>query len=432
MVVAGVLLVSALTGAAPARAAVADEGGTPTAARAPARLPLEGYWHYAGGTVKVTARGGTINAVAATHLGLWDSGTSECVTWRPGEAAWGAVTGSGLDYVGMVRWWDDTKDPCQPIGDDTRATFTVSRDLRSLRVCSTPPGEDDAWRQCYTAYRRASVVATLGDSYSSGEGAGSYDRSSGSCHRSPYAWTKYLEARNPGRWQVDSFLACSGAVTFSLTQAFKGEPAQVTRFHPLTEVVTLTIGGNDVGFSSVLKNCVLSGNLVKKKNCVENGTIKKTRQFIRQHLEKYLVRAYSVVKASMPKDARFVVVGYPRLFPLAGKTEKCRWLDGQERKAVNALAVELNEKIRTVATRSGAEFVDVLDVLNGHEMCTSERRTWMFNLGRDARIDLKDAAQGPKAIKKLLRKLLTPETGHPTAPGQDAIARRVGRTLGYS
>ncbi|WP_418059981.1 SGNH/GDSL hydrolase family protein [Pimelobacter simplex] len=398
----------ALTGTAAPAPASAVASATPARAAATGPLPLAGYWSYAGGTVKVTARGGTITAVAATHLGLWGSGVNDCIIWRPGEAAWGAVTGSGLSYTGMVRWWDDTKDPCQPIGDDTQASFTVSRDGQSLEVCSTPP--NDGWRQCYRASKRPTMVASLGDSYSAGEGAGGYDPASRGCHRSPYAWTKYLEARNPTRWHVESFLACSGAEMPNLTGTFKGEGPQVSRIHPFTEVVTVTIGGNDTGFSDVLTSCFLRWKL-HQKNCVQKGKpYRQAKKFVRGPLASRLAASYQAIRAQAPKDARLVVVGYPRLFPLRGKAvRKCGWLVPQVRKALNGLAVELNNAIRATATRNGATFVDVLDTLSGHEACTGGA-SWVY--------PIKPATNA--------------QAGHPMPPWQYALARRIGSVLGYS
>lgn len=296
--------------------------------------------------------------------------------------------------------------PGQPIGDDTQASFTVSRDGQSLEVCSTPP--NDGWRQCYRASKRPTAVASLGDSYSAGEGAGGYDPASRGCHRSPYAWTKYLEARNPTRWRVESFLACSGAEMPNLTGTFKGEGPQVSRIHPFTEVVTVTIGGNDTGFSDVLTSCFLRWKL-HQKNCVQKGKpYGQAKKLVRGPLASRLAASYQAIRAQAPKDARLVVVGYPRLFPLRGKAvRKCGWLVPQVRKALNGLAVELDNVIRATATRNGATFVDVLDTLSGHEACTGGA-SWVY--------PIKPATNA--------------QAGHPMARGQYALARRIGSALG--
>jgi len=89
--------------------------------------------------------------------------------------------------------------------------------------------------------------AALGDSYSSGVGAGDY--SGGSCDRSAHAYAQqWADTHAPSSF---SFLACSGATT---TDVING---QVSALSLATTLVSITIGGNDAGFSSVMQTCVL-------------------------------------------------------------------------------------------------------------------------------------------------------------------------------
>lgn len=71
----------------------------------------------------------------------------------------------------------------------------------------------------------ATGYVALGDSYSSGVGAGSYDSSSGSCKRSTKAYPAlWAAAHSPSSF---SFTACSGArtVTFSPDSWARSAPA---------------------------------------------------------------------------------------------------------------------------------------------------------------------------------------------------------------
>lgn len=106
-----------------------------------------------------------------------------------------------------------------------------------------------------------SDYAALGDSYSSGEGNGNYAPGSNTatdkCHRSSTAYGPELAKR----FSVGSFqyVACSGAVTadlFAANHEYPGEGPQLSSLSAQTSVVTLTIGGNDVGFASILEACV--------------------------------------------------------------------------------------------------------------------------------------------------------------------------------
>lgn len=102
-------------------------------------------------------------------------------------------------------------------------------------------------------------VAILGDSFSSGEGAGAYDRrtttAANGCHRSPLT---YGAALFP---EVDLF-ACSGATTSDLlyrNARNDGEPAQVEQLRAggVYDAVLMTIGGNDIGFAQIIAACVI-------------------------------------------------------------------------------------------------------------------------------------------------------------------------------
>lgn len=119
----------------------------------------------------------------------------------------------------------------------------------------------------YTSPYQGKMIPTttkyvaMGDSYSSGEGSiDNYYTDGTTCHRSPDSYSQYLVsslALSPM-----NFVACSGAVTddlFGINAANPTEPAQLDYVNDDTEYVTLTIGGNDIGFGEVLKACASSG-----------------------------------------------------------------------------------------------------------------------------------------------------------------------------
>ena len=91
--------------------------------------------------------------------------------------------------------------------------------------------------------------AALGDSYSSGLGAGS-SYSGGSCDRSPQAFSALWSATHAGVRYVS--LACAGATTNDVAVQAQSIPAD-------TSLVSVTAGGNDVGFSTIMTTCALHG-----------------------------------------------------------------------------------------------------------------------------------------------------------------------------
>jgi hypothetical protein len=116
---------------------------------------------------------------------------------------------------------------------------------------------------------RLGGYVALGDSYSSGEGTGDYAYNSqftkNACHRSPHAYGPLLDSdRSLGTL---TFVACSGAITADLIgpnhehnidiNTGQPEAAQLDSLSSATKTVTLTIGGNDLGFVDVLQQCVI-------------------------------------------------------------------------------------------------------------------------------------------------------------------------------
>ncbi len=247
--------------------------------------------------------------------------------------------------------------------------------------------------------QRARPLAALGDSYSSGEATPPFDPSAPGCNRSTQAWP-LLAAAALGR--AGTNLACSGAQTKDVVNPYKGQPAQVDALkalRPRPGVVTITIGGNDAGFSTVIGACVLT-------NCVKTGAVAAAKVTVLTVLPDRLLDTYRAVRKAAPR-ARLVVVGYPRLFPRRqADVTGCPWLESRERRALNAAGDLLNFEIRLAAWRAGARYVDVADALAGHELCTKD--SWIFPIGVGS---------------------VPQYWAHPILPGQQAIAARVAAAL---
>lgn len=104
----------------------------------------------------------------------------------------------------------------------------------------------------------------LGDSFSSGEGNSPFEYGSdvsneNECHRSSLGYPRLLQNDPNLNVGVAVFVACSGATTANVQNGGQwSEPAQLDALTSETEVVTLTIGGNDVGFSNYVLGCVVA------------------------------------------------------------------------------------------------------------------------------------------------------------------------------
>jgi len=207
----------------------------------------------------------------------------------------------------------------------------------------------------------ATGYVALGDSYSSGVGAGGYIGSSGDCKRStkayPYLWAA---AHSPSSF---SFTACSGARTGDVL---------ANQLGPLgsgTGLVSISVGGNDAGFSDVMTTCVLQS----ESACV--ARINTAKAYVDSTLPGKLDSVYSAISAKAPA-AHVVVLGYPRFYKLGGSC--LAGLSETERTAINSAADYLDSAIAKRAADHGFTFGDVRPTFTGHEICSGS--AWLHSV----------------------------------------------------
>jgi lysophospholipase L1-like esterase len=213
------------------------------------------------------------------------------------------------------------------------------------------------------APRAPFVYDALGDSYASGYGVPPYD---GSCGRSMSAYAEQLDGRM--RLQLDDFAACAGATTVSLVSG-----GQLAALDADTDVVTLTIGGNDIGWGTVVGACLAASDAT----CA--GAIALSRQAITFALPGLLDAVYTQVAAAAP-NAHVVVTGYPRLF----SPEYGDYLGASaaEQQAMNDGADLLDTVIAQAAAAHGFQFVDVRPRFVDHGVNAPE--PWILGPGAGA------------------------------------------------
>jgi lysophospholipase L1-like esterase len=211
-----------------------------------------------------------------------------------------------------------------------------------------------------SAHAAGPVYAALGDSYSSGVGSGGYTDSSGTCYRSSKAYPAlWAAAHTPSGF---SFTACSGAKT---TDVISG---QLGGLSTSTTLVSISIGGNDAGFSDVMTTCVLNSD----STCLDR--IDTARDYATNTLPGRLDAVYAAITAKAPA-AHVVVLGYPRFYKL-GTT--CIGLSQTKRSAINAAADLLDDITAKRAADHGFTFADVRAGFTGHELCSGS--AWLHSL----------------------------------------------------
>jgi hypothetical protein len=200
----------------------------------------------------------------------------------------------------------------------------------------------------------APQYVALGDSYSSGVGTRVFYSEAGSCSRSPDAYGPKIAA---ARGYTLSFQACSGAKTSDVNSK------QLGTLSSSTSLVTITIGGNDAGFSEVILNCALY-----YFTC--GSSISSANSFIQTKLGALLDTTYNNIR-SRATTAHVVVLGYPHLFTSEGATCNVNLLTSSHEKELNHTGDLLDGVLSARAAAHGFTFVDPRSAFLPHEVCSS-------------------------------------------------------------
>ena len=250
-----------------------------------------------------------------------------------------------------------------------------------MEVAASAPAE---------AATEAQYVA-LGDSYASGVGAAPYDAASGSCLRSPNSYPKLWAASHPKYALTD--VTCSGATIADVRNN------QLSALSSATNLITITLGGNDAQFAPVVTAC-----LTESDSYCATATLWMSYYATHQMVTE-LASLYTDIKARAPR-ALVLVLGYPRVLASSGS---CGVIDlsAAKRTSMNGLADALAAGTEAAATSASVYFIDMRNQFAGHEAC-----------GTDAWINGVDLAHQTEIF-------------HPNAAGyQKGYAAKLSKTWG--
>ncbi|BCJ77406.1 lipase 1 [Catellatospora sp. IY07-71] len=213
-----------------------------------------------------------------------------------------------------------------------------------------------------TPAQAASTVryVALGDSYASGVGAGSYTSESGSCQRSTKAYPALWAAANAPASYVSK--ACSGATTATVVNS------QVSALSSTTTLVSISVGGNDIGFADIMKTCALYGTT----ECV--AAVQRAEDKARASLAGLLNNVYNAIKSRAP-NAKVVVLGYPVFYQL---NTTCIGLSATSRAKINEGINLVDDITKATALQHGFKFGDVRSIFVGHQLCSGDK--WLHAL----------------------------------------------------
>lgn len=263
------------------------------------------------------------------------------------------------------------------------------------------------------------VSVSMGDSYISGEAGrwkGNSDTAGGSRDSTDRAWTGgssydptvvYGSTYASGCDRSDSAeinslagavnLACSGATTANVFrasnggQSFKGEAPQADQLASIAannnvKLITLSIGGNDLGFSDVISTCV-KDYLFWYSYChtSQQSAIDSRMSAAMAGVGKSIdeIRAVMAADGYAPGDYRIVLQSYPSPIPRStemrypesgwsrASTGGCPFWDGDADWARDSMVPQISNALAGVATTKGVQFMDLRDMLQGREVCAT-------------------------------------------------------------
>jgi lysophospholipase L1-like esterase len=238
----------------------------------------------------------------------------------------------------------------------------------------------------------------LGDSYAAGYGlAPKTGKPVAGCLQSsidyPHLVAKALQLRLAD-------VTCGGAVTANLVSTPQkigsaAAPPQSSKLNASTRVVTITIGGNDLGFVNAMKSCVAltahgpilaTGRLSCRATFVTSGVDSLARR-ISDTVDARLASAFAAVRANAP-NAKVFVIGYLAVMPDAAHTPAKGCFAGSftggltsldlnnaypytntDVAYLHSIEVALDNATRVAATHAGFHYISDLAASEAHTPC---------------------------------------------------------------
>jgi hypothetical protein len=226
------------------------------------------------------------------------------------------------------------------------------------------------------------AYVALGDSFTAGPLIPDQTGSPAGCLRSD---RNYPRVARPGLTDIATFrdASCSGATTDDLfnpqSVTFGTNPPQLDALSSDTRVVTLGIGGNDIGFSDIVVNCArLNPFDPCRDDYVSGGSDAISARIAAAAAD---VDASLAAIAARAPSAKTFVVGYPVILPASGSG--C-WpvvpITPTDVPYLRAKTIELNGMLAARAAANGATYVDTYSSSVGHDVCKSASVKWVEGL----------------------------------------------------
>lgn len=217
-----------------------------------------------------------------------------------------------------------------------------------------------------------------------------YGDSDPGCHRSDTA--EIFSARLAVDERVN--IACSGGRTKNIFRAQSGgegqngEALQADQLLPIAraknvKLIMVSIGGNDLGFASIIAACLQAytaktGPCEPSQQAKIDALVPKATADVGRAIDE--IRAVMTEAGYRSGDYRLVVQTYPSVVPRASETRYaetgsdrttfgCPFYDQDLTWARDRAAAQIGAVAKAAAASRGVETLDLLDALQGHEIC---------------------------------------------------------------
>jgi lysophospholipase L1-like esterase len=259
-------------------------------------------------------------------------------------------------------------------------------------ILTTRDGGDSHTGVTYSAPSKGPYVA-LGDSYTAGPGITDPTGTPAGCDRSAGNYPALVAAELGVKAGDFRDMSCSGATTTDLTTSQSTDdgtnPPQLRAISSTTRLITIGIGGNDIGFSSMIKRCVAMGALYQmagsgkyfaedapcERNYVKGDSDTVTKKIATAGTR--LTRVLNEVKRRAP-EARIYVVSYPALLPAdSADCGRDMSLAPGDVTFLREKEQQLNTMLRQRSSEAGAGYVDTYAPSADHNACAAQATRWI-------------------------------------------------------
>lgn len=199
--------------------------------------------------------------------------------------------------------------------------------------------------------------------------------------------------------------ACAGAKTENITNTPQftitgAQPPQIGALQPDTTLVTVSIGGNDIAWSSLVEPCYTFVPGLDA-NCRSDATTARRMNDALTVLGPKVSATLAAITGKSPA-ATVLVVGHGGIFGDRGCWPYIPTSDADAAFVVQFF-VKMNDVLADAARRNGAYFVDVAAAAVGHDACAGSDRRWFEGLvPRSFTMPLHPTHEGLRAMASLV------------------------------